>query len=192
MVQKRENWARGGRTDVWVPEEDPQVAVLRIARDLSEWSKKYLGSKSPPTMTYEYVLDSFQIAYKLGQDEDVREGRNEELPPEVHQAIRMIWLCCNGAEPVAAWMWIEMEPHIEKCGEGGKWVAEYIMPISFDQERDEFAFGLESTWTAMEEEGKNLWILRWALTEVLPGHKNSKIYVMDRNLEVWVENMKAA
>ena len=192
MADKRENWAEGGRTDVWVPEEDPQIAVLRIAHDLSEWFERYPSTVPGPS--YESLLEMFGYAYELSKDENREEGLGEEERSQVRKAIRMIWLCCNGADPVAAWMWLEMTPHIEKYDESGRWILENISPISFSDEISggQFIFGLETTWERAEGWEKHVWILRKALASVLPSQSMSDIEIWDRDFNVWKEDVRAA
>ena len=192
MALKRENWAEGSQAEVWVPEEDPQIAILRIARELSDWFKKYLGEETSPWLSYESLLNMLRVGYEQSQDEDPEEVYSEEEERHRRVAPTLIWLCCNGADPLAALFWVDMEPHIEKCGESGKWIRQHIMPITYDDGLSRFSFGLDSTWETAAEADEHLWVLRWAFAQSLPSRKNDEIEVLDYNFVVWRDDTIAS
>ena len=194
-MTQRENWAVGGRTDVWVPEEDPEVAIVRIAHALSTWFREQnmVGASTD----YNFIYKALRNFYEMSKEEDIEDTLEEMgdfIRREYEKAMRLIRLCCNGSDPEAAIVWIVMTPHLKKYDESGRWIMENIRPISLrcDPGGGQVIFGLNTTWQRAKGWQKHMWALRIAFATALPSQMFSDIEVWDRDFSVWAESVKAA
>ncbi len=172
--------------DHWVPEEDPQVAMMRIAKETSQWFSKYrIPTPGDPNMSYEAILSILQRCWDLVHSDDFKNGP-EELKGIIQQRVDWVKLCCNGANPVAALVWVEMVPRIREAFPGSDWLLEVVSPIDLDLEYGVCIYGVDSMEIAEKVWKNHVQILRWGLKEILPFRSQGlRLEVWDRDMNVW-------
>ena len=177
--------------DNWVAEEDPHVAMVRIARDMSLWTKRYTTDEVATAWNYAEVLDLLKRIYRLNQHEKLEKAADDEAMEMVRKHMEWIRLCCNGSDPVPAYFWLKMVPLLREHIPDGDWLAEKISPIKLFMKPGSFLFGVDTPRDAELVWRNHLDGLRWAMEEVFPLDKKLRIEVWDNNMNVWGDDEAA-
>ena len=178
----------------WVAEEDPHVAIVRIAHDVSNCFEKY--SKDDPGVTgqqawsYEGLLNLLKDSYKLSKDPNLESFASERQLEVVREHAEWIRLCCNGSDPVAAMFWLNMVPRIKSKFKGSEWLLETVSPLTVDVEDELFQFSVESPADAEKVWRNHMPILRWGVSHILK--QEMTIEIWDYDINVWTDKGQAA
>ena len=171
--------------DKWVAEEDPYVAMVRIAREMSLWMKRYATDEAAEAWTYKALHEILQKSYWLNQQKETEKEADDVLLEMIRRQVEWVRLCCNGSDPVPAYFWLKMVPLLREEIPNGDWLIEKISPIKLFMKRREFLFGVDSPSDAELVWRNHLDDLRWALEEVFPFKKDLSIEIWDNNMNVW-------
>ena len=170
----------------WVADEDPQVVMMRMAKETSEWRSRFRSNKDAVVderLSYKKVLGLLTTCYEFAMKPDLDELVDAEGAAIIREKSEWIRLCCNGSDPIAGMVWMEMVAKLRESSSDAEWMIEKLSPISLDMKRAEFVFGIERTEDAKRVCETYMPMLRWAIAEVLVSRVTVEIW--DNDINVW-------
>ena len=135
IAELRAELLRDKEETTWIPEEDPYVVCMRIARDVARFMVKHAGMDPDGLGVFEYnrlrhVLRSIWDMF-LHHEDLVEELFSAERIARSREMQSWVEMCCNGASPVAAMYWLRMVPRLRLMGEAGDWLVDSLHPLNF-------------------------------------------------------------
>ena len=198
IAELREELLRDKERTSWIPEEDPYVACMRIARAVGRFMVKYAGFDPDDLGEFEYNrlwnLLRTNWDHFLYHEDLMEEFFSEEQMAELRELKSWVEMCCNGSSPVAALYWNMMVRRLRLMGECGDWLADNLHPINFFPEpganstRGSYILGVENSTDAMLVWTHYMRHLRLVLDAVLSScidTSNISIEIWDRDCNVW-------
>ena len=114
---------------------------------------------------------------------------------------RWVDLCCDGASPMAAFLWLRMAPRLRVLGEECEWLADNLQPVNFFPEpgvndaRGSYILMVEDNSHAKYDWENYMPHLRAALTASMFENIDTSeisIEIWDRDCNVWSDEDLAA
>ena len=172
----------------WVPEEDPYVVCVKIAREVGQF---FVERGVDPKDLGEYEFNSLRDLLRQNWDfmtnhrEFVEEVASDDFLCIMRKMAWWVRLCCEGASPVAAMYWLQMARILQRESESGEWLVKRLSPINLFMDTGQYQFGVDSAEDAKRVWQRHMGEIRMAMERALPFGNKLSIEVWDRDMNVW-------